>query len=69
MLIQSSVPVSDHKHAAPLRIIQRSFHHEQLHRLGRVPRQELNQRLPEWTSSLMGVAGLKTETQEVNRDR
>lgn len=68
---QVLIPASDHKHAAPLRVIQSSFHHEQLHCLRRVPCQELDQRLPERTSSLVGEAGeagWRTETKEVSRD-
>lgn len=43
---------SDHEHAAPLRVVQSGFHHEQLHRLGWVAGQELDQRLSEWAASL-----------------
>lgn len=46
-----------HKHSAPLGIIQCSFHHEQLHRLWRVPCQELDQRLSEGTASLKNMWG------------
>lgn len=46
------LPMSDHEHAAPLRVIKRSLHHEQLHCLRRVTCQKLDQRLPEWTSGL-----------------
>ena len=46
------LPVSDHEHAAPLGVVERSLHHEQLHRLRWVTRQELDQRLPERTASL-----------------
>lgn len=45
---------SDHEHAAPLGIVERGLHHEQLHRLRRVTSQKLDQRLPE------GTAGLRT---------
>lgn len=53
-LKQIVIAASDHEHATPLRIVQSSFHHEQLHCLRRVACQELDQRLPEWTSSLVG---------------
>lgn len=45
--------MSDHEHAAPLGVIQRSLHHEQLHCLRWVTRKELDQGLPEWTASLV----------------
>lgn len=49
--------MSDHEHAAPLGIVQRGLHHEQLHRLRWVTRQELDQRLPERTASLTHEGG------------
>lgn len=45
-------PGSHHEHPAPLGVVQRGFHHEQLHRLRGVAGQELDQRLSEWTASL-----------------
>lgn len=45
-------PRSHHEHPAPLGVVQRGFHHEQLHRLRGVAGQELDQRLSEWTASL-----------------
>lgn len=56
------MPASDHEHAAPLGIVQRGLHHEQLHCLRRVTGQELDQRLPEWTA---GLAQEGTEETEV----
>lgn len=45
---------ADHEHPAPLGVVKRGLHHEQLHRLGRVAGQELDERLSEGTASLGG---------------
>lgn len=53
--------MSDHEHAAPLRVIERGLHHEELHRLRWVTSQELDQRLPERTASLKWVRWKKVK--------
>ena len=50
-----SAPSPYHEHPAPLRVVQRGLHHEQLHRLRGVPGQEPDQGLSE------GAAGLETQ--------
>lgn len=45
--------LSDHEHAAPLGVVECSLHHEKLHCLRWVTRQELDQRLPERAASLV----------------
>ena len=61
--------MSNHEHAAPLGVVQRSLHHEQFHCLRWVTCQELDQRLSEWTASLTQEDGEGGERKNIREKR